>query len=112
MELALSVVALLVALGAAGLTFLLRSELDRARRAAEAAGGQAEQACRRAEESERALAALRSELDGARGELATIREQLEAPLPLTLPKGRSSRLDDLREQLRAAAQEEAEGEEA
>lgn len=112
MELALSIVALLMALAATGLACNLRAALGQARRAGEVASGQADQALRRVQAAEQALAALRTELESTRGELAAIREQLDAPPPLNLPKSRSSRLDDLREQLRAAAQNAAEGDEA
>ena len=107
MEMLLSIVALLVAVVAFIFAFNQRAELERTRQAAAAASGEASQARQRAEEAERSIATLRDELEQVRGELATLRSLAEAPPPLTLPRGRSGGLDDLREQLRAAAEEEA-----
>ena len=111
MEVVLSVAALLIAVGALVVALNLRSELGRAQRAVADAGGEAARAHQRAEEAERSLGTLRDELDQVRGELATLRSLAEAPPPLTLPRSRSGGLDDLREQLRAAAQEDAGGSE-
>ena len=96
----IALVALIV--GGAGLAIglSLRGELARTRALLAAATSQAA-------ETQHSLAALREQLDQARTELVTLREAAEAPPPLTLPKARSAGLDDLREQLRAAAQREA-----
>jgi hypothetical protein len=108
----LAPIALVVAVVALGLALSLRGELARGREAANAAVDQAARASARAAEAERATAALRAQLEQAATELAALREAVESPPPLTLPKARrSAALDDLREQLRAAQQAEDEADE-
>ena len=102
MELIVALVALIVGGIGLSLALNLRGELARTREALAAA---TTQATSQAAETQRSLAGLREQLDRARAELAGLREATEPP-PLTLPKARSSGLDDLREQLRAAAQRE------
>lgn len=111
MEPMLLLAALLLAGGAQFVALRLRTEMLRVQQMARAASREASQAREQAATLEREVGELRTQLQQAREELAALRDQLESPPPLTLPKGRSSSLDDLREQLRAAQQESSEVEE-
>lgn len=104
--------ALILAGGAQLVALRLRAEVLRAQQIATAATREAAQAREQAAAAERALDELRARLQRIQDDLVALRDQVESPPPLTLPKGRSANLDDLREQLKAAQQEASEAEEA
>lgn len=100
--------ALVLAGGAQLVVLRLRAELVRTQQLAAGAGREATAAREQAAALERDVAELRVQLQRAQEELSALRAQVESPPPLTLPKVRSSSLDDLREQLKAAQQEASE----
>ena len=55
------------------------------------------------------LDALSEEVGKLRAEVASLRAQLDTPAPPPLPRARTGRLDDLREQLRSSTAEDDEG---
>lgn len=121
METLLAAVALLVALGAAALAWTVRAAAARAATQTEAVQRDLAAAREGLAAAERASAALRAELEAVRGQgvaleavraqVAELRQAVESPPPPPLPRGtRSAGLDDLRQQLRAAAQEAEEDE--
>ncbi len=110
MELALSVVALVVAGVAVGLAWAARSAATQADERAEAARRDTEAGRAEAENLARTLATARDELAALRHDLDEARTAV-ATAPPPLPRARARGLDDLREQLRAAQAEEDEDEE-
>jgi hypothetical protein len=107
LEIVVAIAALLLAGASLWMVGRLRGDLERGQRALNAAAEEARQARQRAEDAERRVETLNGELQQFGEELKSLRAAAESPLPLKLPRARSSRLDDLREQLRAAQQEES-----
>jgi chromosome segregation ATPase len=113
MELLLISGALAVGVAALVLALTLRSRLDSVERSA-TASKRFEDDARRGHEAmhgelgdvRRLLEQTRRELDAARNELSELKAAAEVlPPPPPLPRTRSGRLEDLRQQLRAAHRE-------
>jgi hypothetical protein len=85
----------------------LRAEVQQTRQALQGALDGAGEARERAAEAEQRIDRLRADLQQLGEGLKSLQAAAESPLPLKLPRARSGRLDDLREQLRAAQQEES-----
>jgi hypothetical protein len=106
MELALALIAVVVAAVSLGMVLQLRGQLARALEAASSATHAADQARVAATSLERALTDTGQQFERLRAELAEVRATLENPPPPPLPKAHPRQgLDELREQLRAAARE-------
>ena len=109
---ALAVAALVVALGARATAAETQDRLGAARQEVDRAGVAAAKLERSLAELREALAAAQVELTGVRGELEELKAAGASPPPLRLPRSRSGGLEDLREELRAAALDNDEDEEA
>ena len=108
MDLLLALTALLVGAVALALNVRLRGDYRHARNIASDALRDAAVAKRQAETADAKAELADAALQQLRRELAALRAVQEAPPPL--PRAARGRLDDLREQLRAAHQEPDEGE--
>jgi hypothetical protein len=109
MDLLLPLTALLVGAVALVLNVRLRGDYRHARNLAADALRDAAIAKRQAETAEAKAELAESMLQQVRRELVALRAAQEAPPPPPLPRAARGRLDDLREQLRAAHLEPDEG---
>ena len=105
MELALAILGIVLGAAALGLAYRAQGRAIRAEAAARAAEQEAQQAAAAADALEGSLTSARTELERFTRELAELRAVLEAPLPPLPKQTRPGRLDDLRQQLRAAAEQ-------
>lgn len=102
MELPLALLALAVAIGALAVALSVRRT---AVEVSASVGASQDAASRREGDLASSLAALASRVEGIQAELGEVRAGLEPPPPPPLPRARTGRLDDLREQLRATQNE-------
>lgn len=101
MELPLALLALGVAIGALAMALSARKTAAEVGASVQASKDAAEAADRGDEQLAASLVVLARRVDAIQAELGEVRAGLEPPPPPPLPRTRTGRLDDLREQLRA-----------